>query len=717
MELKSFFAKDVLPRRPAPRELPCRACTHLNELPYAFCEECGSPRVRLGRFRVMANLTLSAAALFGTYYFAELFAWPWPIYALFAVLYAQIALLFVAESRIKGTRFLLWIVVVLGGLGYFFDQAHSEGILLFVLALRDMPSIASQDPWTIYPLIAAVLVVALLPMYLRWGRVYGWVNAYRIGMLTVFAAAAAILAVFRGIVWLHAREYFPALQAIFTEFVEHVNPKYQQPLALIAVTALRLFLFEIFVFAALRGYSVARKEKLPLDREALRRASAMERSIILMAQIARRFGYAFEQMLRYLGDTVRKLARDFGQVIVAFLRELLLPFAAMVGAAFLLHALALLVDAYIQANTIARIGGIVAIVVGLFLCEAVFLACKSRYRAARVASVHVQIISWLLPNVLVFFLLISVSLWASSKVIGIDNADSPRLPFALGMMTKGVAALLALLATIIVYRKRDLFSAIPEEQGAKPGKSEDLPLFEEQEPAVEDPEDRAEEEEPIAAPSESIPVAARSARRGGWDLGHRGKKTSTVLKILGSLMGTAAAAAGESQLGKKAHRAIGSAQERLKGKPEVLARIEAARARLDEKVRQIGGLENARGSITAEMHSNLLARYQGEAEAASAELAALRGEIDRDYAENMVERTKCAEKLAELQAKLAEYEALHASGGIPAREYEINHSNLKAQMQFHSGALANRDRRLQYLWPYVQPESGRPLGGEVSATE
>lgn len=704
MNLKGVFTKDLLPARAIVRELPCRKCGHPNELPTLFCEACGAARLKLGQIRVTVNLTLTMAAFLGYYYFQEVFSWPWPLYVLYSLFFLQIALFFVWESRVKMMRFTAWIMVFLGALGYLFEQLWTEGPVFMVLLLRDLPAIINSNPQLHYPILVGVIVIAFLPLYFRWGRVYGWVNAYRIALLALFTLFASVLIVFRGLAFLHAHEVFPNLQPALTEFVRTVMPEYRTVLAFLALGALRLFLFEVFVFAAVRGYAVARTERLKLDKEKLANETGFTRSLLFFASVVRRFVYAIEQMVIYLVGTLRILARDLAKVILAFLRELLVPSVALIAAAILIHQLALLTRSYIAANSLTTVGWLLVVIASIIVTELVFLTCKSRYRFKRILAVHGQLLGWLVPNFLVFFLLMSASLYGTTAVLAGREGEANKLPFAIGMLTISVGIALAALVMVILFRKRSLF-AVAGESAAAGEENEEPPMFDEApEQNIEDPEDEPEKD-PIQDDDEHANkggvnkgIGRLWRRRRGWDLGKvQIEKPATSARIARALGSTSERIKGSS-IGQQAKETLKRIQGSIEGKSSHLDKLDEAKRQVTEKVAQIGALDSmGADTVTDEVRASLRHRYQKEAEALIAERDRLQAIVDEEYASHMNEKLKIGMKLAELQAKRAELDRLLAAGALAQPEHARQTRFLDTQIQFQQGALQNRQRLVSAL--------------------
>ena len=102
---------------PAHRAQICRHCSHVNEFPFFFCEECGAARATLGRWRVTLDLSLVLSAFLATYQWADVIGltWSWPLYLLYALFLSQFAASLVKGTRRMAGRLWLWFLIFFGG--------------------------------------------------------------------------------------------------------------------------------------------------------------------------------------------------------------------------------------------------------------------------------------------------------------------------------------------------------------------------------------------------------------------------------------------------------------------------------------------------------------------------------------------------------------------------------------------------------------------------
>lgn len=716
MGLKEFFTKDVSPDRGPVEAVRCKKCRHLNSLPFLFCEECGSPRIKLGHWRIALNLTLTMAVFVSVYYTAEWFAWPWGLYALYSLFLVQIALGMVSEGRVRSGRFGLWYLAFIVLFGMVFQEYHTEGPGLFILVLRDLPEIAEESAHIFYPVLGAILAIAFLPLYFRWGRIYGWVNAYRIAVLSLFSLFSSSWLFLRGASIIESRDLIPSMGETLRDLVSEVNPQYEKILGILAVTVFRVFLFEIFVFSAVRGYAVTRHDYPQLDKEALKKESGLVKSMMFFTQVIRRFLFALEKMFRYLVDTFLHLAKDLYKVILAFLQEFLLPVVMLVSAAFLLHKGAFLTKSYIEVNTIPKIVGLLGVIVGLFACEMIFLGCKSKYKWKRVLEVHFQLVGWLLPNMLIFFLLMSFSLFASAKVMG-DIGEGEELPFFIGLLTKALGGFLLFLFAVILYRKRNLLFAKKDPAVVATKESTTEQVQQSTPQAVETVEGESRKEALPASVARVINKASQPKKR-QWDLGaptgesappseitNEGiatepqEKASKIQRI-GQFVSTATDALNKSQVGQSARKALGNVQEKLKGKPECMIRLVEVQLRYDEKMAQLQALDSTREAIGDKTYLEMNRQYALELEDLAKDVNICQASLDNEYTDEKVKQTTLLKEITKQEQELTDLERLHISKAVEDKTYRVKKSLLSTQLEFKKGALANHVKKIEFLEPY-----------------
>lgn len=709
------------------RAVMCRKCAAPNEPPFIFCNECGAPRVKLGHYQVLGNLSLTMMAFMGTYYFAEMVEWPWPIYLLYSLLFFQFTLFLVMGSEARLLRVAIWVAAFLAGFGTVYHYINVDGPLLFLLMLQQIPEMAKDDPNVFYTTVGGISAAILIPLYFRWRKLYGWVNAYRILILVFFFLTLAAILGLWGVKLIHDRAWLPDLQSELVKFVEKTKPKYDHVLNLVAVTLGRIFVFEIFVFAAVRGYRMARRDKPAVAAGQLAGESGFSRSLLRIAMLVRQFGHALENMVTYLWETALVLAKDVWMVFKAFCREMLFPTIALVGCALLLYYLTKLTVVYIDSNTAGDVVKIFAVLVGILTCEMVFLICKTHYRPVRIFEFHMQLLGWLLPNMIVFFLLISLSLWASTEALKSGAGDTRTLPFAIGLLTKFFGFVLALLVAVILYRKRSLFALKPVDAAphvaveAAPAVAAAVA----EEPAAEVAAAEAIEVDPelggleAAAAGVVTPPASKTHgalekvaaiggkiffRRGrkAWDLGGA-TPAKTEPGGAARIVSAARGAVARTQLGESARKAVGNLTDRMQGRPEIVQRLIEAKQRYAEKYYQYDALEKTKDTISEELYLTLRNTYLDDLNRLLLERDQTQSELDRLHGMQLVEKNMLDMKVTTLRAKVDELEHLHKVGALNEKDFKKRVEPLNNELRLELARLEACQQKIGFMAPEATP--------------
>jgi hypothetical protein len=670
----------------------------------------------------MFNLSWTLTAFFVTFYFAHLIGWPWPLYVLYALFFMQFTLALTRGRRGETSRLSVWLLGFLAGFGVIFHVLQTWGPLFFVSAIREIPDQAQRQPWVFWPLLLALLTLIFLPLYFRWKRLFGWVNAYRIVTLTVLSLSMAVFFCLRGMAWANTHLELPGLQPELDNFIRNTKPKYDMIFGLLAISSLRLFFFEIFVFAAVRGYAMARRYKPEVSHRQLSKETGLVRSAFALAQVLRQFVLALENMVHYLIATMKELGVDLARVVLAFLREILIPTVVLSSAALLIYWLSHLTVAYANApqelEIQVRLRQVVMIMAGIVatvLCEMIFLGCKTNYRWSRITAFHGQFIGWLLPNLIVFFLLLSLSLWGSTAILNSDDPEKPHLPFYIGLLTKGFAALLVILVSVILWRKRSLLFTAPAES-AHDGDEATPEIVEEHAEAMVleqlEREQRAESQaaaQPAlaaasgyAAPPAVSPAALKKRQGRGWDIrkGRGGEESSGSQS--GDLLSSARAALDKLPFRDKAEEAFKGFSDKVAGRPEMVTRLLELRVKIREKGDQLDALEKTRGTISRETYEPLFKQYTDELAILQKGAAELQAKADAEYGEQMVEKTRLEALLAHLEGKLNEVKNLRQAGAIEQKDYDKRSGLLHFEIDKGKADLRRAQKKLEFLGEVVR---------------
>jgi len=191
----------------------CLSCAHPNELPYIFCDKCGSSRIRIGRLNVTIFISITMSAFLGYFLFKDSLAWNWPLYLLFAIFFTQFSITLLKGKGTLMLRLYLWYLIFFALFTGIFFLYHTDNHGIIFLILADAPDFAMDKPFIFFPILALALLLIFLPLYFRWVRKYGWVNAYRVVLLTLFILGFLILKGFQVLDWMYSKGMFTDLES------------------------------------------------------------------------------------------------------------------------------------------------------------------------------------------------------------------------------------------------------------------------------------------------------------------------------------------------------------------------------------------------------------------------------------------------------------------------------------------------------------------------
>lgn len=647
------------PAPPITQIEPCPACTHGNERPWLFCEQCGEARARMSRWRVMANLTITFSCLLAASYFRIFFpqndageTWLWPLYSLYFFYLFQFTLALAHGQWRLRTRLASWMLVtfVLSIAG--FTNLYMHGWGTFFLDLIDIIPLSKEYPLIFWPALAAILVAVLGPVYARWVRLYGWVMSYRLMILIGIAVCGAVLAALRIMDYIHVNKLMGEEQAFLKRFMIDAAPRYNSLFVFLGITLIRIFIFEIVVYSAVHGYAkVARAVRVSAKAKATAGEGGFARSLTAISRAVMRLVQTVENMTKYLISTSRDLVRDVTKVTLAIFREIIIPVIAMAGIALLLYRLMLLSDQYIVEGHIEAVFSIMASLLLVLLSAVIFMWCKSHVRWRRIVAFYGQMIGWLLPNLLLFFLLLSLTLAASSYALNrFEDEDwaGTALTFRVGWLTKiDAGILLALVAFVIVRKSRQL--RVEEAEAIEAG----LPL----------------------PPKDKIPFRQRVKK-----LFHRRKKTPKPqetaeekekkrLRLMPESVRRQVTRLQNTEVSRAIHQKMEDLHLRAKGKPGAVNDLARIRDEAAEQERKLAALETRRGSVSDDLFNKLKREYDIEFRRLAAQRDDLQAEVDQLYLRQFVKVEEARVKLATARQRRTEVEQLRAEGIIDAAKF------------------------------------------------
>ena len=655
---------------------PCPACGHPNEAPFLFCSECHSPLIKLGRWRITLNLMLAYAVFMGSWALREFLppeeGWDWPLFALYNVFFIQIAMWMVSGQRKLTLLVLTWYgSFFLGFLVYFSSKVwvgEGEGLLIELVA--HLPEVAKDFPVIFYSCLAALLVLIFVPSYFRWARRYGWVNAYRLVLITLILPALIALASLRLIQWVHHAGWFPGVFGAEMTNLLKSKASYDKALGLFAVSLVRLLIFEVFIFASIRGYAEARRVRFRAAPAA--GENAFIKTAIALAGHARRFMLTLEHLIRYMGRTVWLLAIDLGQILWAFMREAFMPAFALFTSGWLFYLLILQTRRYIEVGAASAAALIVVGLLGLLACLTLFMGTKGSRRWGPLLGHQGQLVGWLLPNLMLLFFLLSLTLYATGRVITDTEGAAGLFPRRLGPATLAVGGLLVLLVVVILVRKRSLFQVQSEEEAA--------------------------------AEAAHAAVRARAALEEELREG-KGKAPGFMGRFIGSLTVRLPTAEVRSRmlrvkaLARETGRKVG---DHLKGKPILVDRLAEAGEQRDENEAKLRSLESVKASISPETYAQRHAQYRSDLKRARDEFDRLALEIRESLQMQLTRMKRQQDRLTTLQAQLSEIERMDEAGALDEEGERKRAKGLEEEIAVLEPKVAALQREIDFLQEAVE---------------
>ena len=647
----------------------CPTCQAHNDLPYLFCDRCGVPRLKLGHWRVTLNLMIAMFAFLAVYWaradlvLRDYVVWDSPIYVVYSMFFLQFNLALVAGMRRPYWVFMGWFALFFMAAGAFNEFLFRYDSSFFLNLITELPEeYAGKYPLVFYSSLAGLALLVFVPAYIRWTRAYGWVMAYRVVLLSLTASALVALGILATLELIYRHQFFPDMSFWLGPLVDGSKPKYDEALTLFAIVIARILVIEVFVYSSIHGYAAVRHSPRALAAGDLRKESPFVKSLVRLAQMAAWVGRTFEYIIRCLIQTLVTLSKDFFRILCVFTREFFVPGLAMTASFILLSLIVVWTRAYIAESRMLDIARIVAAIVGLIVSAAVFMGCKTRLRWGRIASTFSQLIGWLLPNLLVFFTLMSLSLYISGKVLSKVPDIQEEFPFRIGPLTIGTAGILTVLVLYVLIRKRSLWS--PAAQPAD-GVSSHKPIASGLVPASEEP--------PAPKPKKKAMTSRLSAT-----LHLEGVKD------------------GYSRLKEKA----GVLSEIMDRKPEILKQFERIARQHDEKEAQLKALESMKESLSPETYEQLRLQYTSDVRSLAMDRDRLQIALKAKVSQARKAKAEIDLQITRLEQRRKELHAIHEAGAVNDAEFK----NRLSAMDAESARLIARIKAQESTIEQLNPE-------------
>ena len=699
----------------------CASCSHVNELPFVLCDRCGAPRGKLGRFRVTFFLMIVFSCFMGTFVYRETqwMPWHWPLYFLYSFFFTQFTVALTRGRFGQSARVWSWCIIAFSIFMVFFHFLNLDefGKEFYTKSIADTREKIEDNPPLFIGIIAGVIAGIFIPAFLRWAKHYGWVNAYRVVLIAMFFLAYLIIvamlltAVAYEKGWLNNVD--TAMLKDIEKFVGDAREFYIKYLLILAERVFQVFLFEIFVFSAVKGYAITRHEKHP-EGEAEKfssGATGLTKSVLHFIFMMKRFMHMLENMARYLLSTLIQLGKDLGTALFAFLRELLVPVVTLVIAAVVIYRMSDATVDYVVTYNKYRIIELVGGTGLLLLGSMLFIGCKAHFRWKRIVLFYMNLVMWLLPNLMLFFLLLSVTFFFSSRGINrLALHGTAELTFRLGIMTQIVAGFLVVLVFIIYLRKKHLLFKHPDHDKvpAAPAQTQQplaatpqtgaAPAPTAATAAPPQPEiDLAEFDQNNEAPEAPEMVEGEKPQK-------KKKGLSKITNIGGDISDKAKSMMEKIGLDTVMSQTMSTAKdlsERFQGKPKVIDELSAAKNELEDKERQIEALEKTQDKISKDVYEGLRKQYDQEILSLAQKHNKKQSELDKEYSKHLVQKSAHDAKLTELEGRVAEFEALLSAGAITQDAFKKEKGKVQKDLDSAKGEAQVYSKMVEFLQPYV----------------
>jgi hypothetical protein len=646
----------------------CCECSEENELPFLFCEQCNAPRFQVGKFRVFFHIILISLVFFGIYfiedhedlrYYAEDFlVWSWPIYLLYGYLFLVFAIKLVAGKWGLALRHAIWYLGFILLFLVYFELDHrmnqvpgvSSGIITELIAQG--PEAAADHPVLFFSILGGLVLIVFVPCYIHWGRKYGWINAYRIVLISLISIGLILSLYFWGAIRILKTDSLAFLHEQLRP-LENSWDGYWVPLTVFISRMSLILLMEIMIFSALKGYGRAHRKSFGLRKSGLEKEGAFVKSLMLFGIALRRLILTFENMLAYLLEILRQLMGQVMAVFLAFVREILIPVLMLSITAVLLYNTTMQTREYIdQSNTMAMFR-IITNVALILLSMMIFMTCKTSFRITRIFQFYFELIGWLLPNLIVCSLLISLFLFGSSYMADrMFGYEESHFPFRIGPITMVLLGMLIALVVYLLVAKRSLFRFLHEEELKEAASAGG---------GVPSGTDTGRE-------SRTVRMRSFFRRR----VENVSEKHPGLIRQARNLV---------QNVAEKKNEIASELKAKLEGRPPIVDRLTRVCGLLEEKNRELEILKKSRNSISGEVFSKLLNKRERELQALIFERDHVQTELNTMWAKKNEEKARHTDHLSDVNYQIAELEKLNEVGALKELELKLQLKPLQAERQ------------------------------------
>lgn len=445
----------------------CRHCGTENELPWLFCSKCEQTRVALGFLPITINVLLAMGAFLSSFVFYEFLSWSWPIYALYSLLAIQSVTILRRGQAVENLLLSLWLLssFLVVALIFHFGNTTSR---FFLLVLRDLPSLFASEPLIYFPLVLAIISPLTLPILFQWQNRFGSWTAYRMSLVAIMGLQLALLCGFSLMRIFADQLATEEIEEELYALLAHPWNQFMLTLGYSFCLVAFVFLMELLFtsihlgyrrsggFGSKRSWKTIQKEN-PLLRAVY---SLWDTSLVL-------FLWMEKSLLTFWCALVESYS-SLKSVSYSACRFYLAPAMLTLTVAVILLFATQETVLFVQSDSLLALARLLSLVIIAQATLLFFLILKTPFSWRDIVRFYIHLLGWILPNLLILYLLTSVSLSGAARLLNSHLAEPwTILPFKVGIVTQNVAAALLAIIAISLLQKRIGFSHQAEQEAAE----------------------------------------------------------------------------------------------------------------------------------------------------------------------------------------------------------------------------------------------------------
>ena len=453
----------------------CSDCGNEQELPAVFCGSCGAPLLHISKIALTVFLTLAVGvhAIFGLY--AKQLGWPAPLYGFYVVLFVMYSFVVTRRYTTLTLRMILWSSLLAYAM-WFYWLGGTAAIKSFTGDLRWLIDNLEASPVGSYTVLG-VTVLSFVVAFTALARRFGFMVGYRVFFTLVAGFSFGCKLLFQYVTGESGVPVNPRLSDWFTWAPE---TEVKELFELVAANMLRVVVFEMTVYSLVKAFKPATVKFRELMQHRAAKPGGSAGSNRALTDAATRVANTTLHSAIWLQFFARIFLRTVGTYLWALYRTLrrifvdfLLPLACMAAVSYLLALLAEYCGIYItHDSTLYKLQQfpyfkqpvevIPLCLVLVCFVQIIFLGAISKFPMKALWRCNSLMLLWVAPFFFAFFVIVSVSLVATSFVLHRWNPD--MVSFRIGPLTIGAIVILALLIVYGLVQSRMIRPQEPREE-------------------------------------------------------------------------------------------------------------------------------------------------------------------------------------------------------------------------------------------------------------